>query len=51
MFIVALFLFILIFTGSIIICGSENADVKPSNYIMGYDENTDEYYLEEKMAE
>ena len=50
MFIVALFLFILIFTGSIIICGSENADVKPSNYIMGYDENKDEYYLEEKIA-
>lgn len=51
MFIVALFLFILIFTGSIIICGSENADVKPSNYIIGYDENMDEYYLEEKIAE
>lgn len=51
MFIIALFLFILIFTGSIIIYGSENADVKPSNYIMGYDENTDEYYLEEKIAE
>lgn len=51
MFIVALFLFILIFTGSIIICGSENADVKPSNYIMGYDENMDEYYLEEKITE
>ena len=51
MFIIALFLFILIFTGSIIICGSENADVKPSNYIMGYDENTNEYYLEEKRAE
>ena len=42
MFIIALFLFILIFTGSIIICGSENADVKPSHYIMGYDENTNE---------
>ena len=51
MFIIALFLFILIFTGSIIICGSENADVKPSNYIMDYDENTDEYYLEEKITE
>lgn len=51
MFIIALFLFILIFTGSIIICGSENADVKPSNYIMSYNENTDEYYLEEKIAE
>ena len=51
MFIVALFMFVLIFMGSFIICRSESTDIKPSNYIMDYDENTNEYYLEEKSAE